>query len=287
MFKAIEYAKRNNLTYYGLEINRDEIEMGDISKISNMYIIKVDNDIESNKYIISFDSFCNTSLMIKSFENIFNEIKNKNKNFSIVDIIKELAYVFKNVQEKDNLKKYIGLLSEIAFIYFWQQKNIDTLPFFQLNDDSYDFSKNKKIIEIKHLNNDKKTIKINLNQLNKIKESNNNLLFVVSFQYACSGVSLSVLKDYLNFSNNRLVNEYINWKIIKLKQSSPNLFEEIKISIDSINVSQIDNNLLPSITIGNNKNDSILVNAKFEISAIRCVEKELMVNNLISWINND
>lgn len=297
--KIYEYLPdSSDIKSYGIAINKNELEVGNINDLNNFTSFKLDNNIKDNLFNDDkeYIYICLSPIIDNGdeIENIIDLIcieHDKNINNTLVDILNNLSAKFSKISKKNCLKKYIGLFGELSFIYYLQLKNINIIDNYQTNNDLFDFHFNSFDFEIKFLSKLSSTITLSDRQLNWVhKQKNNHVIAINIEQNSIMGINLYQLFNKIKF-NNCDPKKYLNIlsKINNLKIESEELFTELKYDISTLSLVVINNEELPYIEfkkIGIEKSN-IISSAKFKIFVNYWQDNGEKINNIIELIKNE
>lgn len=263
MFSIYSYELDKNL--FGVCIDKDLIDIGDIDKINSYRFINVDfiNGYD-NKHLLAFDSFIDYD-SIKLICDLFNNELLKNEKITIEKIINNIAGIFSKYRQDNIFKRYIGLFSELIFIHKLQENNIDITRYYQFDHELYDFSLENVFLEVKTVNKISSSIKLNAYQIDNLYSNNVEIICVNLLSSQHNGKNLNELFSMIKFDNiehKKIVQD----EITNIFNSNPDIFDHEKFLIDESYIEIFDKSILPKYNFANELiNSKSFVNATFEL----------------------
>ncbi|WP_022935571.1 hypothetical protein ACJA28_00795 [Mesomycoplasma moatsii] len=257
MFK--KYFYKNN--YFGIAIERKQIQLGNKEYFDGFKWIKLDN--EDEKFWILSLKNVRDEHELENIIDFLNYQINKTKDITLSNIFEKFLATFERFNKNQLINEYLGLLTEMVFIASCLKQNIDLRNNYQKNNDHFDFRlKNEKFIEIKKVNKESKSITLSYKQLNKLSE--NDLVVGVDIFLDSSDSSMDLLKiiEEIDFDEER--KQYLNKKIYNLINQY-NELSNWKVCLDKSNFYIIEKKYLPKIESNFN---NLLIDAQLKIYAL-------------------
>ncbi len=283
MFELLKYDLDNEL--YAVSIDKNKIKLGDSQKINKFNFMKFDDKVSEtlNRHCIAFDSSFNKDTL-DSIVDLFNIELNKDEHDNIESIIYKLASYFSTFRQENLYKEYLGLMSELFFIHKMKLEKIDVSNNYQYLSDLYDFQFENGNVEIKTIKKESNSVKLNIDQLQYIRESGNELICVRLCLASKTGTNILDLYNLIQFKDYKY-NEIIMQKIKDLQNNNHDIFEELKIDLAKTELLLFDKKALPNVEFINNlKNNESFISATFDFKVINSNES---ITKLIRELKND
>ena len=296
-FILFEYEEEGT---YGIAIQKDAIEVGNPYNFEEYEVIEYDDNVRMVNDSSEYHAIAlKTSLeydfaeeLRKLMQIALDELIVNREECSFSIVVNKLSSIFKKIAKEANRMEYIGLMSELAFIKRCELIQIDVTPYYQLGlTDTIDFHFPNNIgVEIKTINKDSKSIIVSDKQLDKVLNSSDRFLAADLDINSSEGLNLEELFNTI-YSDNWPSRLKVKEKILSLKSSSMNLFNEYKINLDGTTFIWVDKQYLPVVSIRNyydensNKHSTSLISAKFKLFVSENI-KEKDFNTLVKDLVN-
>lgn len=257
MFKKYYY--KNN--YFGIAIERNQIQLGNKEYFDGFKWIKLDSDDEKF-WILSLKNIRDEQ-EVENIINFLNYQVNKFENITLSSIFQKFLDIFERFNKNQLINEYLGLLTEMTFILSCLRQNIDLRNDYQKNDNHFDLRlKNGKFIEIKKVNKETKSILLSYKQLEKLSENDLVVGIDIFLDSSNNSMDLWELINELDFDEERL--NYLNKKINNLIEQY-NELSNWRVCLEKSNFYIIEKKYLPKIESNFN---NLLIDAQLKIYAL-------------------